>query len=392
MSRTITLSAAFCWILIGLIGVISDTRSAAAFALSGHADGPTALTSHRKKTVDRSELPAFWDCGRRDGVERIRRLHFCRVMGGHVAAKPRTRHAGARVIRYRLLVEKGLEKDADGFVESVERVLNAPTGWTKIGVRFVRVHERYDLTVLLASPHAVDRLCRPLQTNGWLSCAINGRAIINLKRWRDGANTWRADLRGYHHYLINHEVGHVLGLRHARCPGPGEPAPIMLPQTKFLNGCTANGEATKYDLAMLNRVLPRFTRLAARRRGVQPIRVATRTETPILPTPNVITSQPTVTVARKSTTEIVQSTPASAKNIRKRRIRKSRRVARVSPRRRKWRTKPWGLGRNVGRRSIAQKRKRARTRWRRKLQKSRRVKRRTARTRRWRNRSWRTQQ
>lgn len=390
MSRTITLTAAFCWILIGLFAV---EHQASAFNLPGHTDAPTAFTNLENRTLDRIELPAYWDCTRREGVERIRRLAFCRVMGGDEAAKPSARPVGDRVIRYRLLVEKGLEKDADGFVEGVERVLNAPTSWTKIGVRFVRVHERYDFTVLLASPHAVDRLCRPLKTQGWLSCALNGRAIINLKRWRDGAITWRADVRGYHNYLINHEVGHVLGLRHARCPGPGQPAPIMLPQTKFLNGCTANGEATQHDLAMLNRVLPRFTRIAARRRGVQPVRVATRTGPPVLPTPNVMTAQAKVAVAGSSATEIQPLARASAKSIRKRRIRKSRRVARVSPRQRKWRAKPWSLGRRTASRTIgARKRKRARTRLRRNIQERRSAKRRTARTGRWRSRSWRPQQ
>ena len=94
--------------------------------------------------------------------------------------------------------------------------------------------------VTLASPGLTDYLCAPLLTNGIFSCAQGGRAVLNADRWRHGAAAYGADLRRYRIYMVNHEVGHLLGRGHASCPAGGARAPVMMQQTKGVAPCRAN--------------------------------------------------------------------------------------------------------------------------------------------------------
>ncbi len=168
------------------------------------------------------------------GVEAVvYRGHAFRVVGGAASALPPEGEA----IRYRVLVEEGLEGYAAEFAGEVERVLGDPAGWARGGVPLVRVEGGEDISVLLAKPRTVDNLCAPMNTGGKLSCALQRQANINLQRFLEGAPTWGEEVRGYRGYLINHEVGHLLGMGHAGCPSPGAPAPVMMQQTIRLGRC-----------------------------------------------------------------------------------------------------------------------------------------------------------
>ncbi|MFG1946879.1 DUF3152 domain-containing protein [Nonomuraea sp. NPDC048826] len=141
------------------------------------------------------------------------------------------------VIRYLVEVERGLPFEPREFAAEVHRTLNDPRGWG----RFRRVDRPpVRLRVALSSPRLTDRECLPLRTGGDLSCWNGSRSIINALRWAEGVPQYDGDLAAYRHYLISHEVGHALGHRHAACPGPGRPAPVMMQQSKSLRGCRPN--------------------------------------------------------------------------------------------------------------------------------------------------------
>jgi hypothetical protein len=146
----------------------------------------------------------------------------------------------ARDRRYTVQVERGLPQDRARFAQEVARVLGDERGWRSDGWSFTQVRERADFTVMLASPDTVDRLCAPLLTRGEVSCRSGERVVLNVKRWVRGVTYYGDDLRGYRTYLVNHEVGHALGKFHVGCPAPGAKAPVMLQQSKGLQGCVKN--------------------------------------------------------------------------------------------------------------------------------------------------------
>lgn len=138
----------------------------------------------------------------------------------------------------RIEVEVGLPVDAELFAATVMGILNDPRGWGAGGaMTFARTDGDAELGVVLASPATVDGLCAPLETDGLYSCARSGRATINFLRWSAGATSFGTDRTLYRQYVISHEVGHVLGHRHERCPGPGRPAPVMQQQTASVAPC-----------------------------------------------------------------------------------------------------------------------------------------------------------
>ncbi|MGW6129257.1 DUF3152 domain-containing protein [Cellulomonas sp. NPDC055163] len=162
------------------------------------------------------------------------------VPGSQAAPSPAAGTAPA-VRTVRVEVEEGLEVDAGLFAYTVMATLNDPRGWGADGsMVFARTDGDAELRVVLASPALVDRMCAPLETVGKVSCGIQGHAVLNYLRWVDGSTSWDGDKVAYRHYLVNHEVGHILGHRHEYCGGAGQVAPLMQQQTGPMAPCTPN--------------------------------------------------------------------------------------------------------------------------------------------------------
>jgi uncharacterized protein DUF3152 len=170
--------------------------------------------------------------------------------GGRYDVVPGTSDASGSgpLRRYTVELEAGVAEDGPAFAAAVERTLGDPRSWGAGGrMSFQRVDSGpADFRVSLTSSLTVRRLCGytlPFETscyNGEL-----GRAVINDARWVRGAVAYGGDLAAYRVYVVNHEVGHALGIDHQPCPRAGALAPVMMQQTLGLTtagvgSCRAN--------------------------------------------------------------------------------------------------------------------------------------------------------
>ncbi|WP_456824877.1 DUF3152 domain-containing protein [Cellulomonas sp. P5_E12] len=141
----------------------------------------------------------------------------------------------------RVEVEDGLAVDGELFAATVMATLNDPRSWGADGsLSFARTDGDAEMRVLLASPTTIDALCAPLRTDGEVSCGRAGHAALNLRRWVEATDEFAADKTLYRQYLVNHEVGHLLGHAHERCPGAGQVAPVMQQQSYRAAPCVPN--------------------------------------------------------------------------------------------------------------------------------------------------------
>ncbi len=169
------------------------------------------------------------------------------ALSGELAIAPGSEAApGPGPVRtVRVEAEVGLPLGIGAFADFVMETLNDPRGWGADGsVSFARTDGDADIRVLVASAGTVDTMCAPLATNGTWSCGRYGHAALNATRWFTGAEAFLGgggDLTAYRQYLVNHEVGHLLGRQHTGCPAPGTVAPVMLQQSISLRGCLPNG-------------------------------------------------------------------------------------------------------------------------------------------------------
>ena len=162
--------------------------------------------------------------------------------GFNVAQGHSLRHGQGPLKRFIVEVEDSLNIRAIRFAKKVQKILFDRRSWIRSRTLSLRRVESDPAAfrVTLATRATTDRLCYPLPTNGSYSCWNGSRAVINVWRWKNGAKSYGAHLKGYRRYLINHEVGHGLGHSHRNCPRRGDKAPVMLQQTIGLQGCRRN--------------------------------------------------------------------------------------------------------------------------------------------------------
>ncbi len=148
-------------------------------------------------------------------------------------------------IRYTTVVDSGVSYSAESFANEVAVYLADPDGWRSQGYTFVRTSNP-KVVIHLTSPQT---LARNACQDPTLSCAeLNGRHMyLNADRWTTGASPSKLVLKDYRQYMVTHEMGHILGYDHVKCPGKGKPAPIMMQQTLGIGDCAPNTKLTDSD-------------------------------------------------------------------------------------------------------------------------------------------------
>ena len=139
-------------------------------------------------------------------------------------------------MRYTATVDYDVRVSHDEFVRDLQIYLADPDGWK--GHHFELVKDRPDVTIRLSSPATIRAQCG----DGNLSCAELGgtHMYLNSQRWMHGSKESKLPLDEYRQYMVSHEMGHILGYDHVKCPGKGKPAPIMMQQTLGIGQCTPN--------------------------------------------------------------------------------------------------------------------------------------------------------
>ncbi len=165
--------------------------------------------------------------------------------GTYVRSRQTADAASSRGIlrRFDVQVELGLDIDADQAARLISEVLNDQRSWGGTGrwrFALAPAGQQADLHAYVVTPGTTDRLCAPLLTRGEVSCQNGNRVVLNAERWVFGVPDYDGDLANYRRYLVNHEFGHSIGHRHVPCPESGRAAPVMMQQTKGLDGCRKN--------------------------------------------------------------------------------------------------------------------------------------------------------
>ncbi|MGY1826780.1 MULTISPECIES: DUF3152 domain-containing protein [unclassified Blastococcus] len=169
----------------------------------------------------------------------LRLLLAALVAVAAVVLQPAVASAAERTVTYTVSTRGTVVGDLGHFATVARDALNDPRGWSLGGtVAFEQVGSGSEFDLILASPSVI-AAASPGCSAQW-SCRVGRSVYINDERWRFGTASWPHGIDTYQRYVINHEVGHWIGLGHTDCPTAGRTAWVMQQQSISLQSCRAN--------------------------------------------------------------------------------------------------------------------------------------------------------
>lgn len=130
----------------------------------------------------------------------------------------------------------------------IKKILNDPRGWAKYGFKFKQVHNTDDPKCIKLKFTNNDTI-KKLYGKSFDGLSLYDKSIntifLNMNNWLTGGKS-EMEIKAYRIYLINHEIGHALGImKHPDCPFPegGKLASVMQQMTRgpgHIKPCLSN--------------------------------------------------------------------------------------------------------------------------------------------------------
>ena len=144
-------------------------------------------------------------------------------------------------LTYSIATRGHIDTDLAQFRQSVQKTLADPRGWSLNNqITFREVAAGGDFTIWVSESKMMSSFSMGCGAE-W-NCREGRNVIVNDKRWLLGSPTLDLSIDRYRSLIINHELGHWLGLQHTSCATSGGKASVMQQQSMAggLGQCTAN--------------------------------------------------------------------------------------------------------------------------------------------------------
>lgn len=124
--------------------------------------------------------------------------------------------------RYLVAIEDGINYPINLFKKYIKSILSDSRSWC---VNFIEDKINPDFCIILSKRETIINICNLVD----LSCAdfMKNIIYINYNNWINGSKLSKLTLDDYRTYVINHEVGHILGIHTHFNPRKGCKTPVM---------------------------------------------------------------------------------------------------------------------------------------------------------------------